>query len=593
LSGEEQELATMNLGQLLRTTRRLDWSQLVWRARYSLERRRKLSRRAAVRGRWLQNESPRLRSNFPAIPLFHRLGPPLPEVVLLLRNGVFYHLNQGRHLGSQRPNWPCGPVAAERLWTVTLHYHGWAYDLAERAAAGNAESEDAARLIRHYLSDWIERCALYRAGARHLAWNSYAIATRLTWWIRAYQVLEPTGIQVTDPFWQEFLGSLWQQAAYLHDHLEWDVRANHLLRDAVGLAWAGRFFAEPSAVTWLAEATRIAGEQVLDQVLPDGGHFERSPTYHLHVMEDLLTLYLLVQDRDVQELLRLQWRRMGEYLAWIRHPDGGPAAFNDGGLHSACSPGRMLELGRLLGVDVDVGRRQGTRHFPHAGMVICHGDPWSVFFDVGEVGPDCQPGHAHADTLAVECSFRGRRLFVDPGTYAYDNDARRQYDRSTGAHNTLCIDGQDSSEVWHIFRVGRRAFPREVYFAADEHGLRARAAHDGYDHLPGRPRHRREIIVRGANLAITDRVESGGSHRVEGGFLLAPTWKATPDAGGWVLQAGTDRVRVTTHGPQGLKCAEQRRPYHPDYGREVETTRLSWHYNGALPVQVTTQVAGA
>ena len=37
------------------------------------------------------------------------------------------------------------------------------------------------------------------------------------------------------------------------------------------------------------------------------------------------------------------------------------------------------------------------------------------------------------------------------------DDERRRYDRSTAAHNTVSIDGTDSSEVWQIFRVGRRA----------------------------------------------------------------------------------------------------------------------------------------
>ena len=122
----------------------------------------------------------------------------------------------------------------------------------------------------------------------------------------------------------------------------------------------------------------------------------------------------------------------------------------------------MLSLAARLGVKVDPAPRRGCQFFPYAGMVVRHGDPWTVFFDVGPVGPDYQPGHAHADTLALETSYRGSRLFVDPGTFAYDRDERRHYDRSTAAHNTVCIDGRDSSEVWHIFRVGRRAYPLDV-----------------------------------------------------------------------------------------------------------------------------------
>ena len=132
---------------------------------------------------------------------------------------------------------------------------------------------------------------------------------------------------------------------------------------------------------------------------------------------------------------------------------------------------------------------------------------------MGPVGPEYQPGHAHADTLTFECSFRGRRMCVDPGTLAYDDDTtRRVHDRSTAAHNTVCIDSEDSSEVWHIFRVGRRARPVEVNVSCDEASMTAEASHDGYDHLAGRPRHRRKIEVSAdGTLRITDTVSGVGT----------------------------------------------------------------------------------
>ena len=49
--------------------------------------------------------------------------------------------------------------------------------------------------------------------------------------------------------------SLWQQASWLAGHLEWDLRANHLMRDLAGLATAGRFFAGADAVVgWAVPA---------------------------------------------------------------------------------------------------------------------------------------------------------------------------------------------------------------------------------------------------------------------------------------------------------------------------------------------------
>ena len=57
------------------------------------------------------------------------------------------------------------------------------------------------------------------------------------------------------------------------------------------------------------------------------------------------------------------------------------------------------------------------------------------------------PGHAHADSLSFELSIRGNRVLVNSGTSEYRIGAERLRQRGTAAHNTLVIEGQDSSEV--------------------------------------------------------------------------------------------------------------------------------------------------
>lgn len=574
----------MNLGIYYRSARSIRLSQLLWRVRYRLERRRRVGPQVALRWRWPKSRLPRICDNFPNVLVTH-VKESGAETVAGLRHGEFRFLNQSHRLGCQLPDWRLGTIAQDRLWTITLHYHAWAYALACEATQGT-NADEAMGLFRHYLSDWLSRCVLELPGTRELAWNAYAVATRLTWWIRCYRRL---GAHWSDGgrFEYDFLASLWQQAAYLHDHLEWDLRGNHLLRDAVGLAWAGRFFKEDRARVWLKTATRLAVEQAEEQVLSDGGHFERSPMYHLHVMEDLLSLALLVEEPQARIQLRDTWRRMAEFLAWMRHPDGDLALFNDGELQGAHALDGMLRASESLGMVIDPTPRRGGAFFPRTGLMVWHGDPWTIFFDVGPVGPDYQPGHAHADTLTVECSFLGRRLFVDAGTYAYDLDDRRRYDHSTAAHNTVGVDGQDSSEVWHIFRVGRRAYPRDVAVSFTAGGLRATASHTGYDHLPGRPRHTRCLDL-GADgrLVIADTIEGRRRHRLNGGFLIGPGWTATAVASGWMLTNGGSRVRLTVRGTNGVQLYEERRPYHPEYGREIECLRLSWRLEGDLPVEI-------
>lgn len=512
--------------------------------------------------------APPLAGAFPEIgDLLHPPGPTGRRAVENLRRGIVEHLNEAAEIGREYPDWHLGPTTSGRLWTVTLHYGAWAHALADEAG-GN---EEAAELLVHYLDDWLRRCGPETPGARHLAWNAYAVATRLTWWTLVHRTAAEA-LRRRPGLEERFLASLARQAEFLARHLEWDLRGNHLVRDAVGLACVGRFFAGPRADTWLETATALAVSQAREQVLADGGHFELSPAYHAVVLADFSLMARLVRDEPARETLCRTCDAMGEHLVWMRHGDGGVALLNDGG------------LGTVAAAEPPP---RGMRHFADSGRVVFHGDPWSVFFDVGAVGPDVQPGHGHADTLAIEASYRGRRLFVDAGSFGYDPDERRRYDRSTAAHNTVTVDGEDSSELWHVFRLGRRARVRDVEVDA----AHAAAGHDGYRHLPGRPRVWRELGLDGAVLTLRDRVEGGGRHRLEGGLLVEPGWGIEEAEDGWWLRQGADRLRVVIEGPPDLKLAVVRRPYHPDYGVELEACRICWSWEGRLPLAVRTVVS--
>jgi uncharacterized heparinase superfamily protein len=516
-------------------------------------------------------------------------GPP-QDVEALLQRDEFCHRHCCQPFGG---DWRLGPQHAARLWILGLHEHGWAVDLARAVEAGSPHGEAALDFLVRKLTDWIRRCDIAEAGSRELAWNGYAIATRVGAWARVYRRLHGRGWKAWDALEPAFLRSFWRQAEFLHQHVEWDLRGNHLIRDAVGLAWAGRFFEGKQPRRWLQAATALAVQQAQEQVLADGGHFERSPMYHLHVMEDLLTLALLLEDRTASTLLRQAWAQMAEAARWMCHPDGRIALLNDSAFNGASEPRTLLKLGQqLLGVGVDAAPPRGGRFLPDFGLATWHGDPWTVFFDVGPVGVDYQPGHAHADTLAIEASYRGQRLFVDPGTYGYDHDFRRRYDRSTDAHNTVCIAETDSSEVWHIFRTGRRARPKQVDVRIGAEVLSASASHDGYDHLPGRPKHHRAMLIENNDtLLLRDRIEGLGRMQVSGGLLLAPGWTAQPQGEGWRVARDGLSLDVAVRG-KGLSLRTEQRAYHPEYGLEETVQRLCWN-SVIAPVQTEVLVVPA
>ena len=553
----------------------------------------------AARRRWSNRfsvsesplSSPHLALHFPAIPEFTHPSARGSALVDSLEGGELTLLNQLEPVARETVDWRLGPCSTKRLWTITLHYHQWLFELAKLCVGPVPLAKRAYPLFERLLADWLKNCDISQPGADSLAWNSYAIATRLAWSIRAHETLRGSGVTMPSPLTGTWLNSLWRQAAHLHANLEWDLRANHLLRDAVGLAWAGRFFAGPEADLWMRTATKLAIAQADEQLLNDGGQFERSPYYHLEVMDDWLSLALLVRDNRASQKMRATWQRAAEYARWLRHPDGRIVQLNDG---AAALVDQYSSYGDSISQGVNVEPPSGGRWFKDSGVVAWHGAPWTIFWDVGEIGPDCQPGHAHADTLTIEASYHGRRLFVDPGCHSYDNDARREYDRSTIAHNTVCIDEQDSSEVWHIFRVGRRARPKNVAVAIRRDGFEAAASHTGYQHLSGRPRHERKVSVDGETMfAITDTITGAGNHMVEGGFLVHPAWDVLENEDGWDLRCDDQRLRVSVYGSNPVVLTTEVKPIHPDYGIESFAKRLTWRFEGILPLKVHLRVGPA
>ena len=213
------------------------------------------------------------------------------------------------------------------------------------------------------------------------------------------------------------------------------------------------------------------------------------------------------------------------------------------------------------------GARSGQGHY-----VVC---------DAAPIGPDYLPGHAHGDIFSFELSLAGQRVVVDAGVHGYEADAMRRYCRSTRAHNTVEIDGEDQCEFWAAFRVARRGRPRDVAWREEGEGFSLEAWHDGYERLPGRPRHRRRFRwhSQGA-LLVRDRVEASRPVRSCSRLHLHPACEVREltAAGALVVHpAGTFRVAFA--GPGALSVDTS--PRCSEFGREVEGRDLVYTSRGA------------
>ncbi len=455
--------------------------------------------------------------------------------------------------------------AQEKLWLYNLHYFDWL-----RATEADATLEAA------LLDRWVQE----NPPGTGNGWEPYPSSLRIVNWIRwhlARAPLPPAAVH-----------SLAVQTRYLTGRLEHHLLGNHLLENAKALVFAGLFFDGAEADAWYRQGAAILDRELREQVLPDGAHFELSPMYHGTILEDVLDLAAIHQAYGRR--LPPDWAgRIPTMLRWLRamlHPDGQIPLFSDSAFGIAPHPAALEAYAAALGHGQPEAAFPPALHLDGSGHARLASGPWLVLADIGAVGPDYLPGHAHADTLTFEASVGTARFFVDTGTSVYGTGPERLRQRATPAHNTVCVDGADSSEVWGGFRVARRARITAARVWEEAGAAIAEASHDGYRRLPGRPSHTRRWSVRDAALVVEDQLTGGGTHQATVSFHLHPGVVASQTGPETVLLSHGGQTVVGALDP-GLRWRLEPTTYHPGFGLSVPTLKLLGEWQGSLQARWT------
>lgn len=501
------------------------------------------------------------------------LPPPRPPASLVAPD-TFVFLNQTGSV-SQAADW--NHPDADTLWLYNLHYFD---DL-------NAADADARRGWHDTL---LQRWVVENPPGQGVGWDPYPTSLRIVNWIQ----WSLRGGELP----ASAVASLAVQARWLRRRLEYHLLGNHLFANAKALVFAGLYFEGGEADAWRAKGLSILRRELAEQVLDDGGHFERSPMYHLILLEDCLDLINIMRafGREapgewlVAAAAMMQWARI------MQHPDGGIPFFNDAVFGIAPEPAAVLDYGARLGVGETEVSEQSVTALRFSGYVRLADERATVFFDAAPVGPDYLPGHAHADTLSIEASFDGQRVLVNSGTSVYGTSAERLRQRGTAAHNTIRVDGRDSSEVWSGFRVARRARVRDL--SVDAERGHARAWHDGYTRLRGKPRHYRDVWLQSGVLTVADQITGRGLHTVEGRWYLHPavrivkldTRRQEAHVHLQTRVGGDSRdLMLTVSGAEQVEIAAA--SHHPRFGVAEECQCLVYTACGRLPVAIRMMLA--
>lgn len=433
-----------------------------------------------------------------------RFDKNVPIVRLLNREYAAGWLDSWTQLERQIPT---------RLGRFHLHYHEF-FLPKSRDDDLPAPATEIWRLVDR----WIEDCSLPRSRFSQDAWHPYVISRRIPVWVKLFSRFPPGGGTV-----EKVLASLTAQARWLRRNLEFDLGGNHLLQNLRGLAVAGAFLDGPEADGWLRTVEKLLRAELEEQILEDGEHFERSPMYHvdaLLALADIREAFGTVF-REWPGVLEDSIEKMANFLGHILHPDGQIPLFGDSTLDLTPNPRDVFDR---LKMDFPVLQPENAESYSVGDYWVYRERGNFLIFDAGPVGPDHLPAHAHADLLTLEASWGGKRLFVDAGVYDYEDSAERAFCRSTAAHNTLQINGENQCDVWGRFRMGRRGRPGRLQRGWRDDFHWAACTHDAYSHL-GFPEIGRLIVcIRGGPWVIMDWSFGRGVGEVTSRLRIPGSW---------------------------------------------------------------------
>lgn len=394
------------------------------------------------------------------------------------------------------------PVGCSKLWIYNLHYQDVLNAKGAREQVG---------LGKKMVDAWI-------AGNPPLkgdGWEPYCLSLRIVNWVKFFSRLAESEIK------PEWVDSLATQAGVLEKRLEFHILANHLFANAKALVFVGVYLGGKVGNHWLRKGLQLLDIEVREQFLEDGAHYERSPMYQATLLWDIADLLMLSKLSGLSQLEQRTplWKTtLAKGICWQRamvHPDRGVSFFNDATFGVAPSLDQLEGYAKLVDTVVPLTpKNHGVEaHWmkPSGFGVIDWPDGHRLLVNLAPIGPDYQPGHAHADTLSCELSLFGQRLLVNSGISEYGEGPGRNWQRSTAAHNTVEVNGENSSEVWAGFRVARRARPFNVGFLSEADGVRVYGSHSGYHRLCNKVTHSRSWHATKNKLLIEDRIK--GKHK--------------------------------------------------------------------------------
>ena len=349
-----------------------------------------------------------------------------------------------------------------------------------------------------------------------------------------------------------------------------EITNNHVIGETCALALAGIYLEHEG---YLRNSLRRLHLELKRQIYPDGFPYEGSVPYIRFDLDflTLLALALKASRREIPFWLKGAIALIARALAGVADAKGRVPPIGDGddarvlrldeepyltvneSLHVASKitdepfapavPSESFALW-VVGSDLPATKPLSqTRHLSYSGLVHVNRGNLDVWLDCGPTGYGLSGpgGHGHNDTTAIVIHLNGIALLHDPGWYTYygDRSVRDQL-RSTGAHNTVRIDGQEQARLGGMFEIKDDCKPTAVKVREFGSATAITCGHTGYSRLDKSIVYRRLIVVEGTGpwrIRLTDRIRSRVPINVECHLGSDLSWAALSQSE-WSLPGG-------------------------------------------------------
>lgn len=493
--------------------------------------------------------------------------------------------------------------------------------------------------LQTLLTDWIERNPI----GKGVNWTvAMEVALRGISLCLTMDLLWP--FTAEEKPWLDLLTtSLWQHLRFIEVHNEFSflVRSNHYLSNIVGLTTLSAYLQGPGMKRSLEKYGDAVQREILLQTYPDGGDCEASTGYHVLVAQLGLHSFV-VQQRSAGTIapkFEARLRLMFEWIAALADDSGKLPHLGD------CDNGRVellvddiaqtallpiqrhsLKIGGLVGLASHLlqlplgGERQDAVWFGDttgssaekpeqtplslmhdSGVAVLRSREATVVFCAIPNGLRGKGSHTHCDKLSFIFRLGPDEVFCDSGSRCYTRSAEiRNLDRSTKAHNTLVIHGEDqnvlSMDPQLLFQCGNEAFVSPIAIAEGDARV-VRASHKGYSRFS--IEHQRTVQLNERCFLVADEVSGGkaagaGEHSLELRFVLGPEWQASSEmmTGEEVscVITGPRRITLACEAESKLTLSILPAEISREYGASLPASSIRIHTTAHLPAKMRTRV---